>query len=208
MNQAKSNYTLKIKKLNDLKAKKRSIETKKQELKKLKQETADFDNMVPAQIDTPQLIYDFYKGCKLFGVSGQNISFELLNEDNSSNDKSFHTLVIDLKITGNKANIENFLRGVNTITQRRLNVKSVTIGNNDDEEVKNDTSQSSISTDNSGKVDGSVNSANENSDEISAEIIFYQYVQGSGNISNKDPNNYIFYDSQKQGFNSIADMFK
>ena len=51
-------------------------------------------------------------------------------------------------------------------------------------------------------------SKDDDSDEIPAEIIFYQYVQGSGNISNKDPNNYIFYDSQKQGFNSIADMFK
>lgn len=206
--QAKNKYALKTKELNSLKAKKKSIETKQQELKKLRQETSSFNSMVPTQIDTPQLIYDFYNGCKSFGVNGQNISFELLNGDSSSNSSDFHTLIIDLKITGNKANIENFMRNLNTVTKRKLNVKSITIGSSDDEEVNNDELKSSdeeVSTDNSNK---SVDNVKKNGDELPGEIIFYQYVQGSGSSNTKVPNNYVFYDSQKQGFNSIADMFK
>ena len=199
--QAKSKYVLKTKKLNSLKAKKKSIETKQHELKKLKEETSSFDSMVPTQIDTPQLIYDFYKGCKSFGVNGQNISFELLNGDNSSNNSNnnnFHTLIIDLKITGNKANIENFIR----------NVKSITIGSSDEEEADNDELKSSDDEVNTDNINKSVDNSKKNGDELPGEIVFYQYVQGSGNINTKVPNDYIFYDSQKQGFNSIADMFK
>ncbi|AGY76856.1 type 4a pilus biogenesis protein PilO [Clostridium autoethanogenum] len=206
--QAKNKYSLKTKELNSLKAKKKSIETKQQELKKLRQETSSFDSMVPTQIDTPQLIYDFYNGCKSFGVNGENISFELLNGDSSSSSNNFHTLIIDLKITGNKANIENFMRNLNTVTKRKLNVKSITIGSSDDEEVNNGELKSSdkeVSTDNSNKP---VDNAKKNGDELPGEIIFYQYVQGSGNSNTKVPNSYIFYNSQKQGFNSIADMFK
>lgn len=246
--QAENKYLTQKQKLNDIKVKKQSIEKRKKELEKLKQETVDFDNIVPIKIDTPQLIYDFYNGCKLFGVTGQNISFQLLDNNSDHNNKApnntttnnnnntnntnntnkevkqgFYTLTIDLKITGDKGNIENFIKNLGTITNRKLNVKSITISSSEDNTaLKNSNSaintqnatntQSGLSTDNSNvnstKTQTDADNSQVSINQPTAEVIFYQYIQSDGNSQLKVPNNYEFYNSEKEGFNSISDMFK
>ncbi|MEY7999868.1 type 4a pilus biogenesis protein PilO [Clostridium sp. Mt-5] len=202
IDKAKSTYISREDKLKNLKTVKKSIEGKREELKKLKQETSVFDSMVPSQIDTPQLIYDFYNKCKLSGVNGQKISFQLLkeNNDNKSNG-NFHTLIIDLQISGSKAGVENFIKNLSSTTRRKLNVKSISItskGENENQEESSNTDTSALGGDGSTKPE----------DELFSEIIFYQYIQGDGSSKVETPDNYVFYDSRKQGFNSISDMFK
>ncbi|APM38493.1 hypothetical protein [Clostridium kluyveri] len=239
--QAKNKYITRKKELSSIKLKQQSIHTKEKEIEKLKQETADFDSMVPVKVDTPKLIYDFYNGCKLSGITGQSISFQLLNgEDNSGentdntsnitdNEDSttsqnnqvsgkFYTLSINLKVTGNKSNIENFIKGLKTITERKLNVKSIIIytpngitsgSSNNDTDTQNLFPES-----NSSGLEENVNnnqadeSSTQTSQKLLSEIVFYEYIQDSGNGEGNSQENYGFYDSEREGFNSISDMFK
>ncbi|MBC2579951.1 hypothetical protein [Clostridium sp. DJ247] len=311
----KNKYLAQKQKLNDIKLKKQSIDKKKKDLEKLKKETADFDNVVPTEINTPQLIYDFYTGCKLFGIVGQNLTFQLLdnntdpnkspntnssannntntNNTNSTDNKSkqpsgkFYTLTVNLKVLGDKENVENFIKNLGVITKRKLNVKNITISSSENnntsketsngvdiqsdtkaqsqpstnklsssytkknfyidnhrvtvlrnasdknymsinfidkklyaDDLVNEATQQDIGKNNS--ISSIPNSNNSNigsvpskqtsdqipTNQLSAEIIFYQYIQGDGNNQIKVPDNYEFYDSQKEGFNSISDMFK
>ncbi|WP_411682448.1 hypothetical protein [Clostridium thailandense] len=251
VNQARNKYMTQKQKLSDIKAKKQTIDTKKKELEKLKQKTANFDNMVPVKIDTPQLIYDFYNGCKLYGVTGQNISFQLLGNNNSSNNpnvssnsngnnnvnssnninrqdtqnnQKFYSLTIDLKITGDKGNVESFIKNLGVITKRMLNIKSISIssiednissmGSNNQGNTQNSNNiQNQLSINNAnltetGKKQSNTSQKNNLVNQLSAEIIFYQYIQDDKGSQENIPNNYEFYDSQKEGFSSIADMFK
>ncbi|MFL0195450.1 hypothetical protein ACJDU8_07710 [Clostridium sp. WILCCON 0269] len=240
--QAKNKYITRKKELSDIKLKQQSIYTKQKEIEKLKQETADFDSIAPVKVDTPQLIYDFYNGCKLSGITGQSISFELLNNNSNNNNKTsnstsntntsntntnssttvqnnqnngkFYTLSIDLKVMGNKSNVENFVKGLGTITKRKLNVKSITIssqsstaseGSNNGLDMGNQVPGNNTNTTNGNQTDTGVAQI---SDELFSEIIFYEYIQDEGNSQINVPGDYVFYDSQKEGFNSISDMFK
>ncbi|BAH06067.1 hypothetical protein [Clostridium kluyveri] len=240
--QAKNKYITRKKELSSIKLKQQSIHTKEKEIEKLKQETADFDSMVPVKVDTPKLIYDFYNGCKSSGVTGQSISFELLNEEDNSGDENsnnasnttdnkdsttsqnnqdsgkFYTLSINLKVTGNKSNIENFIKGLKTITERKLNVKSITISTQNS--ITSGSSNNGTDTrnlfpeSNSSGLEENVNNnqtgegSTQTSQELLSEIVFYEYIQDSGNGGGNLQENYGFYDSEREGFNSISDMFK
>lgn len=239
--QAKNKYITLKKELSSIKLKQQSIHTKEKEIEKLKQETADFDSMVPVKVDTPKLIYDFYNGCKLSGITGQSISFQLLNEegnsgentDNTSNTTDnkdsttsqnnqvsgkFYTLSINLKVTGNKSNIENFIKGLKTITERKLNVKSITIytpnGITSGSSNNNTDTQNLFPESNGSGLGENVNnnqadeSSTQTSQKLLSEIVFYEYIQDSGNGERNSQENYGFYDSEREGFNSISDMFK
>ena len=240
--QAKNKYINQKQELSNIKSKKQSIYIKQKEVDELKQNTADFDNIVPVKVDTPKLIYDFYNGCQASGVTGQSISFQLLNssssgtsgetseesDDNTNNETNtnednskgkFYTLTIDLKITGNKANVENFIKGLSNITDRKINVKSITISSleisNDESDGQNQSSQNNIPDNvignNSQEDKDNTKTETDNSqisNQISAKIIFYEYIQDKKDGKDDSAGDYAFYDSEKEGFNSISDMFK
>jgi type IV pilus assembly protein PilO len=269
---AQNRYLVEKQKLDNIKAKKQSIDDKEKVLQKLKQETANFDNIVSNQINTPQLIYDFYNGCKSFGVTGENVSFQLLNNVNNSdnktsnntntanntngtnsnkntntnnsnisinntdkaNNQNFYSLTINLNITGDKGNVENFIKNLGVITKRKLNVKSITIssvGNNgvlsssnnqinipsvsipniNVQSGTNMQNQPSVNNGNSNSAQTSLNesgNAQVNTSQLAAQIVFYQYIENNENNTMNVSNNYEFYDSKEEGFNSISDMFK
>ncbi|WP_058952988.1 type 4a pilus biogenesis protein PilO [Clostridium tyrobutyricum] len=208
LNSAENKYLTTQKDLDALENKQESINVKAEEIKTLKQKTAVLDTMAPKNVNTPQLIYDFYTNCKKFGITGRSISFQLLN---SQSGNSFHTLTINLKISGNREKIESFIKNLDGITDRKINVKSITIYIPDYENTSkyDDSSTGNDSINIWNNADSrDINSAENSkaSNIVGGEIVFYEYIQGNGN--SKYPDNYVFYDSEKEGLNSIADMFK
>ncbi|MBV4419778.1 hypothetical protein KM800_10670 [Clostridium tyrobutyricum] len=208
LNSAENKYLATQKDLDTLENKQASINVKAEEIKILKQKTAVLDTMAPKNVNTPQLIYDFYMGCKKFDITGRSISFQLLD---SQSGNSFHTLTINLKISGNREKIESFIKNLDGITDRKINVKSITMYLPDYENTSkyDDSSTGNDSIDTRNNTDSeNISSAEDSktSNVIGGEIVFYEYIQGNGN--SKYPDNYVFYDSQKEGLNSISDMFK
>ncbi|WP_416175895.1 hypothetical protein [Clostridium sp.] len=209
VNETKQNYALKQKKLNDLENEKKSIDIKKKEIEDLKKQVVSYDVMVPKIVDTPQLIYDFYNQCSLYNITDSRINFELLDSTEVGN-SNFHRLEVDLKIEANKQDVEKFIENLNSITSRRLNVKEIkmylpsyedtTKGENGSSEV--DDSESTDLFEDSDLED----SYFEDSDLLGAEITFNEYIKGD--YKTVYPKNYVFYDSEKEGFGSISDMFK
>lgn len=196
VSEAKSRYISQQNKLYVLEDKRESIDVKKQEVEKLKQKTTVLDKMAPEIINTPQLIYDFYRQCSKYGITGRSISFQL-----AGSSSSFNTLEIDLKIVGNGKKVEDFIRNLGSITtDRRINVKSINIYL---PEYENTSKNDDGST---GNDDIDSNETVSSSSILGGEIVFYEYIQGNG--IGKYPDNYVFYDSEKEGFSSISDMFK
>lgn len=256
----KNNYITKEEKLSEMEVKKALINQRKKEIEELKKKTSSFSNNVPSKIDTPGLIYDFYVACQKYKVTGDSISFQLLdNSDASKNANSedegnnnVYTLTISLKVTGHKIDMETFIKSLDNITQRRLNVKSITLTTinlegKDDTKVKTDAKADKKDTENvlskasfnevkpytlkllgnklyaDGlvKEDNKTDNLNENKDiipniednssfpnQISAEIVFYQYIEKTKENQAIMDKNYKFYDSKKEGFKNISDMFK
>lgn len=268
----KNNYITQAEKLSEMEVKRETIKQRKKEIEKLKKDTASFSSKIPSRVNTPELIYNFYTACQKYKVIGDSVSFQLL--DNSKVDKAdkgeneilsnanVNTLTINLKVTGHKIDIETFIKNLNTITKRKLNIKSIALATldsedkdeteakvdgNDNEEILNKTSLNKIEpyavqllgnnlyADGIVKKDDSIdelhkdnvyNNTNlDNLDQdkaiipnlennvyfpnyISVEIIFYQYIEKSEENESIILKNYEFYDSKKEGFDSIADMFK
>lgn len=268
----KNNYITQAEKLSEMEVKRETIKQRKKEIEKFKKDTASFSSKIPSRVNTPELIYNFYTACQKYKVIGDSVSFQLL--DNSEVDKAdkgeneilsnanVNTLTINLKVTGHKIDIETFIKNLNTITKRKLNIKSIALATldsedkdeteakvdgNDNEEILNKTSLNKIEpyavqllgnnlyADGIVKKDDSIdelhkdnvyNNTNlDNLDEdkdiipnlenniyfpnyISVEIIFYQYIEKSEENESIILKNYEFYDSKKEGFDSIADMFK
>ncbi|MFT8315611.1 MAG: hypothetical protein ABF633_15380 [Clostridium sp.] len=100
---------------------------------------------------------------------------------------------IALKVKGNKDKVDNFLRNLSTITSLRLTVVSVDI-----EAIQSQVPVVPFST-------TQINNNTIDSNEMSAEIVFYQYILPD--VNSKTDNQYNFYDG-KNGFNSIANMIK
>lgn len=213
-------YVNKHEKLKSLINEKNNYEALKNEIDRLKSDTEELDAIAPHTIDTPQLVYDFYTACKKYGIKGEDLTFELENQIQSKN-KSNQTnsiknnsgsndskvsgvlkLAITLNASGNKNSIENFIRNLDDITKRKLNVKSISISVKEDSE-------------NEGQIpgDGIITEIGEASsvrlpktDELDLVIVFYQYLQSDGAQYEK-PKTYTFYDGKK-GFKNLADMFK
>ena len=182
----KAKYNEKKQSVVVLEGKKDSIEGLKVQVSKLKEESKALDDIAPYYIDTPQLVYDFYMYCSKYNVKGDNISFQLSESNNSKEENSslkslaiVSKLSINLKVNGSNNSIEEFIKNLDKITSRKLNVVSVTL------------------TDKDGTA----------SEQIEAEIVFNQYLQGSGKLYNKDKTYSTFY-SETEDFKTIADMFK
>ncbi|SQB89768.1 hypothetical protein [Clostridium tetanomorphum] len=211
------------------------------------------------EIDTPQLIYDFYISCIKYSINGEEMKFDLNDDKDSEHDKkdnskditldksnienkdiSLNTknyskeekyisngivrLSITLKVNGDKNKIEKYINSLNHITKRKLNVKSIKLSSKMDitEEEKisekeiasnsyiNDSESLDVNNIHNVKDNEVIDKEENNSilvkdDDISAEIVFYQYIKV--NEENYDAiRNYDFY-NKKIGFKSIADMF-
>lgn len=163
------------------------------QINKLKSQASAVDEKIPEYIDTPQLVYDFYTSCRNYKVQGESISFQLpggnknsngqkSTGNNSSSISGLKTLAIQLNLTGSKENIEYFIKNLNNITKRKINVNSI-----------------------------SLNFSGASSDDLSAVIIFNQYVQtdnrGNLNIPADTASEYSFYKGPKP-YSSITDMLQ
>lgn len=270
----KNNYITQAEKLSEMEVKKETIKQRKKEIEKLKKDTSSFSSKIPAKVNTPELIYDFYTSCQKYNVIGDSVSFQLLEDSEvNNNDKSdnedlsnanVYTLAINLKVTGHKIDMETFIKNLNNITKRKLNIKSIALAtldleDKDEDKAENKADGNSIEgglnktslnetkpytlqllgsnlyadgivkkDDSVGRLDkndtyNNINLDNLDKDNsiipnlkdnnyfpnyISAEIVFYQYIEKNEKNESVMPNNYEFYDSKKEGFDSIADMFK
>lgn len=200
-------YNEKKDKITLLRAKKVELQKVKEENDKLKSELGDFDTNYPKAIDTPQLIYDFYISLQKYGLTGTDISFSqdknALPVQGQNTDKNntqgtaksestnatgeMAALSINLKLYGSISNIEAYVRNIDTITERKLNIKSVNIS----------------SRDTGAKV--LLGQAASVSRIYSADIVFNHYIQ-LDNSNEALMKEYEFYDS-KIGFDKITDMF-
>lgn len=198
----KNRYLDKKRYLDKLNSDKSNLVNLKKEAETLKIESSKLNDLIIKQLDTPQIVYDFYNACLKYKISGKSLKFELNNnsKDKSTNlkenfkDVSLVKLSIYLKIDGEKNNIENFIRNLNSITGIHLSVKNVSLKSNayiiDNKNVNIPIEENSqISKDN-----------------ISADIIFYQYLLLDGTEYN-NLKKYDFFNGA-DGFNSISDMIK
>lgn len=234
----KKSYEQKLNKLNSLEKEKASIHSLKENVSNLKVESEKLDDMAPREIDTPKLIYDFYNFCRLYGVTGDSIKFQLEatsetennneNTDTNNNNNSeknsdlvLVSLTIDLSIKGNKQNIGNMLNNLNSITDRKLNVKNIVLapaemqqseeghqnnninGNSQDVKIPNNVQNAQ----NEPSVQGGNGVTITNLYEMMANITFVQYIQIS-NKSYEQFKSYPFFDENDKGFGSFSEMFK
>lgn len=257
----KEEFTQKWEKVKKLKLTEKKIEGIKKENEKLKKDIELMNKLTSNQIDTPQLIYDFYYSCIKYGINGEEMKFDLLPSDNKDEEQSANKieeknkkdgnsskekdnsseinyisddivrLSITLKVNGDKYKIEKYINNLNSITERKLNVKSVRLfSKTEEEKEKEEFKRENELLNNDGldnKKDINFNNNKENEEDIapsknndslendsfilvkdkiiSCEIVFYQYIRVTG--ENYDSiKNYAFY-NKKIGFKSIADMF-
>ena len=132
-------YEEKEKRVSYLKEEQKNVGVLKSQIEELNKDTAVLDN----KINTPQLVTDFYITCKKYNVKGENISFQTLDKTGGD----FQPFVMNLNISGTKAAVKNFIKDIEGSTNKKMNVKSVSL-----------TEQA---------VPGS---------EMAAQIVLYQYV--------------------------------
>lgn len=197
-------------KLNLLKSKNTQLIELNAEVAKLKQVANSIDEFTVTEIDTPQLIFEFYSSCKNFGIKGENLFFQLadtntklevpINKTDDTNNSNITTdllkLTIELRVSGDKDKVEKYIRSLNALTSRKINVKSIKLEAVLDPTVSND----GISHIPSEFLEKPV------TNRITADIVFNQYIYGNGkNIIH--PSKYGFFDG-KTGFSNFSDMFK
>ncbi|MCJ7690717.1 MAG: hypothetical protein MUO60_15575, partial [Clostridiaceae bacterium] len=185
------------------------------EVEKLKQDAQSIADVTVKDINTPQLIFDFYSSCKEHGIKGENLVFQLSDGDinvdetdknqtevvtegvtteNTTEDismaeatTSLLKLTIDLKVSGDKDKVEDYIRSLNTLTSRKINVKSINL-------------EATVAETITGEATGEI------TNQLTADIIFNQYI-----VSNDEEitrlNDYSFYD-ENIGYSNFADMFK
>lgn len=150
------------------------------EVNKLKEGSIEILNMTSYNIDTPQLIYDFYNYCKKYGARGESITFKIdprtgmdLIEKSNSKEKVLK-FRIELNAVANKNVVDNFIDNFDKITKRTLALEEIDITSSGEQEKLN--------------------------------ISFSQYILFDGE-GHELPDSYSFYDVQI-GFDSIAKMLK
>ena len=239
----KKKYTQALALGNETNSKNNKLKQLQQTQEKLKNDSATLETLTVKEIDTPQLIYDFYNSCKKYGITGDDVSFDLNgtadqsqssntvsqqntnqqtgnNSQNTNNasDKSksgnkLLKLSITLNVNGDNDNMENYIRNLNTITNRKLNVKSIELKSIGTQNVSINPStltQLPQITGSNSTVQSTPQlpqvQVTPGTSRLSATIVFYQYLLTDGKeISNKD--SYDFY-HENIGFDSIAKMFK
>ncbi|WP_027626698.1 hypothetical protein [Clostridium lundense] len=78
----KEEFTQKEDKIKKLKLTEKKIKEIKKENEKLKKDIELMNKLTSNQIDTPQLIYDFYYSCIKYGINGEEMKFDLFTLDN------------------------------------------------------------------------------------------------------------------------------
>jgi type IV pilus assembly protein PilO len=214
-----------VAKLNNLTEKNKQIEDLRAEIQKIKEDVAELDRIAPKGIDTPQLVYDFYNACLDYGITGETISFELREQGQENNQQNpdqqqeaqkanepnqtvYLRLSINLKVKGDKVYIEEFLRNIDGITERKLNVKSIAITASSDQggEAGNNTFDPNVQLVTPEEEFNGQNFEFIDAYEIAANIVFYHYVQLDGQEYERIKK-YDFMDTEI-GFESISDMFE
>lgn len=196
-------------KLNLLKSKNDELIELTAEVAKLKQVANSIGDFTVTQIDTPQLIFDFYSSCKKFGIKGENLIFQLadsntkvevpINKTDDVNNSNIATdllkLTIELRISGDKNKVEKYIKSLNTLTSGKINVRSIKL-----EAVLDPTVNNDGITDIHEVLDEPI------TNRITADIVFNQYIYSNAkNVIH--PSNYGFFDG-KTGFSNFSDMFK
>lgn len=179
-------YKKKESKLEELIKIKGSIDKEKEENQVLKKEAEEIEKLIAREIDTPQLVYDFYKSCQDYDISGEEVKFSLA-ELEPGKEEDITTLEIILKVNGEKSKIEKYIKSLDKITQRKLNVKSIRL------------SSRGLGGENEGLLLLRGNN-------IESEITFYHYMK----LTNEEVNKlkeYKFYPNII-GFDSIPAMFR
>lgn len=120
----------------------------------------------------------------------------------TTKDSKFTKLEIKLTVVGKSADLVKFLDNIDSITERRINVKNIKITafveeNKDTAGTKTDTNLNSNAI---------LKPSTIGSDLLNAEFDFYHYVQIDENQASKIKE-YEFYD-KPVGFKNISDMFK
>jgi len=116
-------------------------------------------------------------------------------------------LTIELKVSGDKNKVEKYIRNLNTLTTRKINVKKLkleattaTVVNSTDGVSSTQIIPNTILT------PGSTTIATPVTDQLTADIIFDQYIYNQGKVI-APLSNYSFYNGNT-GFSNFSDMFK
>ncbi|MBU5485346.1 hypothetical protein KQI86_13465 [Clostridium sp. MSJ-11] len=203
---AEKEYNDKQKELEELIKIKGNIHSVRKENEALKGQVKELDKLILEKIDTAKLAYDFYKSCKDFKITGEEIKFSIegsdkkeeegsgedgktndsTNNDEKENSDDITRLEIYLKISGKKIDIEKYINNLDKITEGKLNVKSINLSTNKADDAKEE-----------------VTVANE--DYLQGQIEFYQYLK----LNDEEKENIKKYDfyHNKVGFDSISNMF-
>ena len=135
----KQRYEEKEVRVNYLKEQQENIGGLQSQIEDLNKQTAALDN----KINTPELVTDFYNTCKKYNVKGENISFQVAEKTG----EVFQPFLMNLSISGTNGAVRNFIKEIESSTNKKMNVKSVNL-----------TEQA---------VAGS---------EMAAQIVLYQYI--------------------------------
>lgn len=225
----------KIEKAKELKAREDKIN---QEINELIKETEGINILTPNKIDTPQLIYDFYNYCKKYNVVGENIEFQLdennietnddikkivegINKEINANSKEeqsnleqqnqtanenkdsskFKKLDITLNVYCANDDLDKFLKNLDYITKRKLNVKLISISQVIENEANQQQETEQIDIQNEQEIDEHTKKIQ---GKLPVKIVFTQYLYIDSSVYE---NNYEYFDI-KIGFEKIGDIFK
>lgn len=200
----KNKYNNAKDKVTELRFKKVQVNNLIEENEKLKSDHEKLDELIPAALDTPQIIYDFYTACKKYSVTGENLEFKRViqegtqiaqegNEASANNSETvsqgYEIIEIKLSFSGKKSKVEEFIKKLDKITSSKLDVQRIAIAAKLPEAA--DLSDT----------------ANQIADEIlEGEVTFAQYIQKSETDGTASVE-YDFY-NVSLGFDKIADMFE
>lgn len=173
-----------------------------EEIKDLSIKVQEIDKLIPYSIDTPQLIYDFYNYCKRYNVIGDEIEFKLdeysettnetqVEENQQQINEGIKRLDIILNVYSSKEDLTMFLNNLDSITERKLNIKSISIS----QTTSSQTSEEEVTNVEENKFLG----------KLPIKIVFTQYIYFDQQ-PHKNINKYTYLD-MKIGFKQIQDMF-
>jgi type IV pilus assembly protein PilO len=187
----------------------------------LKQGSESIADVTVEDIDTPQLIFDFYSSCIDYGIKGENLVFQLADDSNKEENPESGT-------TDNSSADPNI-----SINQTEMNTEVTTTTNETDDINKSKVNTGLLKLSIQLKVSGDKNKVETYIrklksltarkmnvlsikvesiadelviNEVTADIMFNQYIYNDGKKIIRS-SNYSFY-NENLGFSNFADMFK
>lgn len=140
LNEKKISYNNTKQTLDKIEAQSKNLNSLNKELQKMKAQISSIDAEIPKNnINTPQLVYDFYNSCKKYNLDGSLIKFQLDNKSASTSGSGstsgnsanlpvgLERLTFELKASGNKSDAESFIRNLSNITSRTIAVESISL---------------------------------------------------------------------------------